>query len=79
MARRKMWSQIVYERDQLFGIGFKFRIVFVNCIEVGLMTGITEGVIPEQFNDVIKLGVNVCEEFFDGFMCHNYEVVKRSL
>jgi len=43
------------------------------------VTRIAECVIPEHFDDVIELCVDVGEEFFDGFLCHNYEVVKQSL
>lgn len=43
------------------------------------MTRVTEGVIPEQFDDVVQLGVDVRKEFLDGCSCHNSLVVKRNL
>lgn len=43
------------------------------------MTRETESVIPEQFDNVIELGVDISEKFMYGFLCHNYEVVKRGI
>ena len=64
----------------LFARAGFLRIVFISqTVKIGLMTGITEGVIPEEINDVIKLDVDILDEFFNVFLCHDYEVVKRSL
>ena len=55
-------------------------MIFISqAFEIGLVTGVTKSIITKYFDDIIELGVNVFEEFIDGFFCHNYKVVKRSL
>ena len=60
-------------------VRFFGRLFRIQTLKVGLVTRVSEGVIPEQLDDVVQLGVDVREEFLDGGLCHNSLVVKRSL
>ena len=42
------------------------------------MTWIVESVITEEIDNIIMLFMDVADEFVNGFLCHDYEVVKRS-
>ena len=44
----------------LLATGGFFGLIFrIQALEVGLVTRVAEGVIPEQFDDVVQLGVDV--------------------